>query len=71
MGLIRAAQSLVIQNINHCNRPPADINECILNSDDCAHICTNTIGSYHCICRTGYRLAADRHTCEGICHKVL
>ncbi|MGJ8945981.1 calcium-binding EGF-like domain-containing protein, partial [Salmonella enterica subsp. enterica serovar Kentucky] len=42
------------------------MNECTLNTDGCAHICTNTIGSYTCSCRTGYSLATDRHLCEGI-----
>ena len=31
-----------------------DINVCNLNTDGCAHICTNTIGSYVCSCRPGY-----------------
>ena len=45
-----------------------DINECSLNTDGCAHICSNTIGSYTCSCRAGYRLQSDGHTCNGIQH---
>ena len=44
----------------------SDIDECVLNTDGCAHNCTNTIGSYTCSCRMGFSLAANRHSCEGI-----
>ena len=43
-----------------------DINECSINTDGCAHSCSNTIGSYTCSCRTGYRLASNGRSCEGI-----
>ena len=42
-----------------------DINECVLNTDDCDHICSNNVGSYQCTCLTGYGLASDQHSCEG------
>ena len=34
-----------------------DINECAIGTDNCdAHaVCTNTIGSFTCACRSGYR----------------
>ena len=34
-----------------------DINECAIGTDACdAHaVCTNTIGSFTCTCRSGYR----------------
>ena len=44
----------------------SDIDECALNTDGCAHNCFNIIGSYTCSCRTGYSLATDRQSCEGI-----
>ena len=44
----------------------ADINECVRNTDGCDHNCSNTIGSYECSCRTGYSLAANRRSCEGM-----
>ena len=31
-----------------------DINECVLNIDDCDQLCVNDLGSYHCECYTGY-----------------
>ena len=49
---------------NHVNYF-TDIDECALNTDGCAQICNNTIGSYHCSCRTGYRLASNGHMCQG------
>ena len=42
-----------------------DINECSEATDDCAHNCTNTNGSYTCSCNTGYHLDNDRHSCYG------
>ena len=46
--------------------PFLDFNECALNTGGCAHNCINTIGSYRCSCKTGYNLATNRHSCEGI-----
>jgi len=43
----------------------ADANECVLNTDGCAHNCSNTIGSYMCSCETGYSLDDDDHGCTG------
>ena len=43
----------------------ADIDECTENTDGCSQVCTNSIGSYECSCRLGYRLDADQHTCNG------
>ncbi|XP_038057867.1 fibrillin-2-like isoform X2 [Patiria miniata] len=43
-----------------------DRNECV-ESNPCQGQCTNTWGSYNCRCTaSGYRLAADRHSCEDI-----
>ena len=44
----------------------SDINECGLNTDRCAHFCSNTVGSYTCSCRSGYRLTANGRTCTGM-----
>ena len=44
-----------------------DVNECIEDVDSCAQICTDTLGSYTCSCRSGYRLASDDHQCNGMC----
>ena len=35
----------------------SDLDECVLNTHDCDHICTNNDGSFDCTCRTGYGLA--------------
>ena len=43
----------------------SDINECQENTDGCNHHCSNTIGSYACSCRPGFRLAPDMLTCSG------
>ena len=44
-----------------------DVNECIEDVDGCAQICTDTLGSYTCSCRSGYQLASDDHQCNGMC----
>ena len=40
-----------------------DIDECRLGTHQCAQNCSNTVGSYTCSCRTGYRLSNDGQTC--------
>ena len=44
-----------------------DINECTENSDVCDSnaICTNTVGSYYCICKDGTQPEQDG-TCRGL-----
>ena len=50
----------------------ADINECVpsgigMQGDmACDQVCINTPGSYHCECRSGWSLATDGFTCEGV-----
>ena len=42
-----------------------DTNECLLNNGGCTQLCTNTIGSYHCDCRSGYQLNDNEISCNG------
>ena len=44
---------------------PADINECLVNNGGCDHFCRNTVGSFECGCRKGYKLLTDERTCQG------
>lgn len=44
---------------------PADINECLANNGGCDHFCRNTVGSFECGCRKGYKLLTDERTCQG------
>lgn len=50
-----------------CLLPPgsADINECLVNNGGCDHFCRNTVGSFECGCRKGYKLLTDERTCQG------
>jgi len=41
------------------------VDECATNNGGCAHICTNTDGSFVCSCRTGFTLASDGLGCDG------
>ena len=45
----------------------SDINECFAKNGNCSQTCINTIGSYHCACRSGFQLTADNMTCIGTC----
>ena len=42
-----------------------DIDECNLNIDGCAQICTNINGSYICSCMSGLSLSTNGHSCIG------
>lgn len=50
----------------------ADEDECRVDNGGCEFSCNNTEASYYCMCRSGYILAADRHSCEDIdkCHTL-
>ena len=43
----------------------SDVDECS-EQQPCSHQCVNMAGSYHCVCREGYRLAGDTHSCENL-----
>ena len=49
-------------NLNYCS---PDINECELDLDNCDEqaTCTNTEGSYTCLCNAGWTGSGD--ACEG------
>ena len=42
-----------------------DIDECALGTHNCAHSCSNSLGSYTCSCRDGFELGQDGRTCKG------
>ena len=43
----------------------SDADECSLNTDNCSQNCSDTLGSYQCVCYDGYTLDSDQHTCNG------
>ena len=43
-----------------------DIDECATDNGGCAHICTDTDGSFECSCRAGYALDDDGFGCSTI-----
>ena len=44
----------------------ADIDECSEDTDNCNQTCTNTEGSFTCVCDDGYILDSDETTCNGM-----
>lgn len=42
-----------------------DIDECELHNGGCEHFCKNTIGSFECNCRKGFKLLSDERSCQG------
>ena len=43
----------------------SDVDECKDQNGGCGHNCSNTVGSYHCSCLSGYTLNTTDNTCEG------
>ena len=43
----------------------ANVNECATNNGGCAHICTDTEGSFICSCNSGFELASNGLSCNG------
>ena len=43
-----------------------DIDECLESSHKCDHNCHNTIGSYTCSCKPGYKLEQNKLSCQGL-----
>ncbi|MEQ2183792.1 hypothetical protein GOODEAATRI_001585 [Goodea atripinnis] len=39
------------------------IDECLVETLGCEHYCVNTLGTYQCFCRVGFRLDQDQHSC--------
>lgn len=44
-----------------------DIDECQSNNGGCDHFCKNTVGSFDCSCRKGFKLLTDEKSCQGTC----
>ena len=42
-----------------------DVNECETSNGGCAHTCHNTIGTYYCVCNSGYYVSSNGHSCLG------
>ncbi|XP_078661525.1 P-selectin-like [Branchiostoma floridae x Branchiostoma belcheri] len=48
-----------------CSPTCTDVDECSSANGNCEQTCTNTIGSFHCSCETGYSLNDNGFTCDG------
>ena len=42
-----------------------DVNECATGMDECQQVCEDTVGSFRCLCFSGYDLNADFTSCSG------
>ena len=42
-----------------------DVDKCGVINGGCEHLCTNTIESYRCTCRSGFVLNKNGKTCSG------
>ena len=40
-----------------------DVNECAYDNGGCQHVCSNSGGSYQCLCNTSYYLQSDGKSC--------
>ncbi|XP_060131743.1 signal peptide, CUB and EGF-like domain-containing protein 2 isoform X3 [Zootoca vivipara] len=43
-----------------------DIDECQASNGGCDHFCRNTIGSFDCSCKKGFKLLTDEKSCQDI-----
>lgn len=43
-----------------------DIDECMISRGGCEHECNNSIGSFECLCHSGYSLHLNGFNCTGI-----
>uniref|UniRef100_A0A8B9ZIQ3 Multiple EGF like domains 6 n=1 Tax=Anas platyrhynchos TaxID=8839 RepID=A0A8B9ZIQ3_ANAPL len=43
----------------------SNVDECQVHNGGCQHRCVNTLGSYYCECKPGFRLHTDGRTCIG------
>ena len=50
------------------NLQNADVNECAENTFECPRdtTCKNILGSYTCVCGTGYTFNPDSSSCTGM-----
>lgn len=62
--LLVCSQPLIVSFILFCPRS-SDIDECRLNNGGCDHICRNTVGSFECSCKKGYKLLINERNCQG------
>ncbi|KAM7331095.1 hypothetical protein ACRRTK_010284 [Alexandromys fortis] len=53
------AKAAQVQNV----ASDAHIDECAVVNGGCQQRCINTLGTFHCVCDTGYRRHADERTC--------
>ena len=44
----------------------SDVNECATSNGGCAQTCTNNVGSFVCSCQSGYTLASNDLSCNGM-----
>ena len=70
-----AIYSHSINRYIHCSFH-TDINECDTSNGGCSHVCTDTLGSFLCSCRSGFTLASDGTSCSSkiysvTCSKIL
>ena len=42
----------------------SDKDECRINNGGCNQTCINTRGSYHCLCKSGFKLDSDGKSCN-------
>ena len=43
-----------------------DVDECAEGISECSQDCTNSVGSFTCLCRDGYSLDEDGKSCNGM-----
>ncbi|RXM93654.1 Signal peptide, CUB and EGF-like domain-containing protein 3, partial [Acipenser ruthenus] len=65
-GEAAAAWAWASKGRNWGRQERGDIDECRLNNGGCDHVCRNTVGSFECSCKKGYKLLTNERTCQDI-----
>lgn len=65
LGTAWALQAEVLAPNHHLYLDFLDVDECRLDNGNCDHFCVNSLGSYECACKEGYRLGDNRWACVG------
>jgi hypothetical protein len=61
MDIIENPDSPILENFRVSNLTFSDVNECF-QPNNCSQLCNNTLGSYECYCRLGFKVSPNATT---------
>ena len=58
--IMSSPQTMVFRSLH------TDVNECATNNGGCDQTCKNNVGTFACSCQSGYTLAINGLSCNGM-----